>query len=53
MTEEAEVVLTEKERALIERVEKRFARHEGNPLMTALQEVALRYLLKRLKGVNG
>lgn len=53
MTTEAEAALTEQERELIEKVEKRFARHEGDQLMMALKEISIRHLLKRLKGEDG
>ncbi|MBW2091944.1 MAG: hypothetical protein JRI34_07465 [Deltaproteobacteria bacterium] len=45
--------MTEKEKELIKRIEKRFARHEGNKTMMALKDISTRYLLKKLKDKNG
>jgi hypothetical protein len=53
MTGEAKAGLTERERELIQKVEKRFARHEGDQLMMALKEISIRYLLRRLKDEDG
>jgi hypothetical protein len=53
MTGEAKAALTEQERELVEKVTKRFARHEGNQLMMALKEISIRYLLRRLKDGDG
>ncbi|MBW1708939.1 MAG: hypothetical protein JRJ73_03535 [Deltaproteobacteria bacterium] len=41
--------MTKKEKELLDRIEKRFARHKGNKIMMALKDISTRYLIKQLK----
>jgi len=41
--------VTKKEKELLERIEKRFARHKGDKIMAALKEISTRYLTRQLQ----
>ncbi len=41
--------MTNKEKELLKRIEKRFERHKKDKTMMALKDISTRYLIKKLK----